>query len=314
MISALAYDSLLCETHKPSATKNSHTHYSHCVKTSRIGLLVQSQNSHHPCMIGEYIGPLNRMYVYGLKQSPELLRYFEKGTVKTEKVGCGVVHHGIPALRRKYGRRVENDLNKHALCIRCKHGAEFKIRASKSFLREGWEELLDCWTCCQNEANVLLGKKVTIGNEAVLTSDFYMYIPSESFPGCCRVGMEERVNKLFYNQIEWKVPHGLLVFRYFDDLFERKNSFLFDHATSAYEVKFFHRTSLYRETGDAFFVERAIKVGIKKTKRPLQDSGNINRYFKDKIYRILQENSTEIEIFGYKVCFIPENTDKDAEL
>lgn len=266
-------------------------------------------------MIYEYSASLDIMYIYNAENTAQdALDCLKKSSVKMENVGGFLVYIGSPALQKNKLEKAEEDLNRTVMNVKCCHGAFFSISTSKYFPREGWEELLDCWICCQSEKNVLLDKEVTITPGTVFASDFYFYVSNGSIPLCCqdKQDADRKLKKVFYNEIDWKLAPEYLVFRYFSHLFERKHNFLFEHNGTRYEVKYYYKTHLCKRLGNIFLMGEAIKVGVKKTNKVFYDKGHINSYFIDKIYQVLSKNTLGIDMCGYKLSFIPEHILKNA--
>lgn len=256
-------------------------------------------------MICEYIRGTSRVYVYNSKSVPDCL---QENTVERDVVGDHVVLVGHPALDVVEQKHNTCDLT--VLAIKCVHGTRLDIATSKYFLRENWEEMLDYWMCCQKEKNVLLGRGMVANGKTAFLSDFYLYALDASVPACCAGRFEkkeEKFNKIFYNDVFWAITDRALVFRYFLTFFEQKNTFLLENDGKRYEIKFFCTTSLCTTRGNRLFCTDALKVGLKQTDRLLHDRGHMNQYFRDKIWQILLLNSTDIEVLGYKVSFIPDS-------
>lgn len=257
-------------------------------------------------MMCEYASDINKMYIYYANDIDDVKEYLHRNSIKKESIEGFFVYTGAPLHAPERSMRTKTSLNTCVLSIRCIHGASFQIGASKSLPPEGWEELLDCWTCCQSENNVLLGKKMVVRSGCAFTSDFYFYTGSSAVPGCCRkaLGCGAEPCKIFYNTIVWDVQDTALVFEYFSSFFERKNIFLFDHRDTRYEVKFFFKTTLCTKDYNIILAKDALKVGIKETAKTIYDKGHVNRYFIDRIYDILMKNSIGVEICGYKMSFV----------
>lgn len=257
----------------------------------------------------EYASSVNRMYIYYAGSTRDAAEYLRLGSVTKEVVGGVSVYTGVPLHVPERAARTKTDLNTHIQAIRCVHGLRFQIGSSKSLPPEGWEELLDCWTCCQSENNVLLGKKMLLRSQCAFTSDFYFYAESSAVPDCCRkpLGCGDGPCKIFYNTVVWNVHDTALIFEYFWSFFERKSVFLFDHESTRYEVKFFFKTMLCTKEKNRMVARDALKVGMKKTAKTFCDKGHVNRYFMDKIYDVLVRNSIDIDVCGYRVSFIAQN-------
>lgn len=259
-------------------------------------------------MMCEYASSVNRMYIYYADSFSDAKEYLCLGSMTRENIGDFSVYTGVPLYMPERCTRTKLNLNALILTIRCIHGASFQIDSSKSFPREGWEELLDCWTCCQSENNVLLGRKMFIRDQCAFTSDFYFYTESCTVPVCCKksLGCVNGPCKIFYNAIVWNVQDTALIFEYFWLFFERKSVFLFEHRSTKYEVKFFFKTTLCTRENNRITARDALKVGMKETARTFCDKEHVNRYFMDKIYDILVRNNIGIEICGYKMSFITQ--------
>lgn len=148
---------------------------------------------------------------------------------------------------------------------------------------DGWQELIDYWSCHNSEFRSVLDLKMRPRKNGVLYSYFYF--------------IKDR--KIFYNELFDEEICDKIIFNFFENHFVNNNSFVFFCGCNI-EVKFFN--VVYLEENDG--LKKAFKVGYKETKKIPKYSDAINEYFSKMILNRLVENKLDIEILGYKLSFI----------
>lgn len=178
--------------------------------------------------------------------------------------------------------------------ITCIHGSKIKFKSINRLPQDGWQELIDCWSCHDHEFKGMLDLKIKPREEGILVSNFYMIMDDKIIPECC--GSR---NKYFYNEIRCGFSDDELIYRFFQEFFEMKNSIVLKIKNVKYEIKLFYECILIQDKH-----VNALKVGFRETTKANDDDLFIGDYFKDKILEILQRNSIKITLLGFELSFI----------
>lgn len=254
-------------------------------------------------MIIEYIKELNKIYLYGNLNS-ELIN-----VTRTEKINNVLIYSGTP--KKEIKIKTEEKIKFEEILIsggiKCKHGVDFKFKKIGKIMREGWEELLDCWVCHSKEKNVILETKLTPKNGQILISDFYFQILKESVPKCCN-----QKNIFYFNEVSTLLKNDLIIFTYLNSFFEMKNIFLIKIENVSYEIKYFYETlickneEIVENTSLNNSIEGCLvkKIGFKKTERIVKKNEHFNEFYKKKIYEFLIKRLIDVEIDGYRIGFL----------
>lgn len=178
--------------------------------------------------------------------------------------------------------------------IKCIHGKKLEFSSVNRLPQEGWQELVDCWSCHNHEFKSLLDLKIAPRKGGILVSNFYLLAHDDALPPCC-LGR----TKLFYNELNVCYPHSHFVYKFFEEYFATKNSIVFDRKEKALEIKLFYKCLLFEDT-----VKEAFKVGIKETDKQLDCDSFIGEFFKKMIFDEIDQNSLGIKAMGYNLSFI----------
>lgn len=178
--------------------------------------------------------------------------------------------------------------------LRCIHGRQIDFTQVHRLPQEGWQELIDCWSCHDNEFKGMLDLKIKPRRGGILVSNFYMLVDVDLLPDCCKTK-----TKLFYNEVSGGLTVEQLIFKFFEEHFAMKSSIVLRLEQKKYEIKLFYRCILIRE-----YPRVAFKVGFRETDKPHDDDSYIGEYFKAEIMRQLTSNELEVVALGYKLSFI----------
>lgn len=184
--------------------------------------------------------------------------------------------------------------------LRCSHGENFNFTTIHRLPQEGWEELIDCWSCHDNEFKGLLDLKVKPRSSGILVSNFYLMAGEKVLPECCKLR-----DKIFYNELICEFTAEQFIFKFFEEHFEMKNSIVLKVGEKSYEIKLFYRCVLIERSELCMSNEHdAFKVGYKETAKSKDDDSFIGDYFKSKIVNQLDKNSIKLSALGYTLSFI----------
>lgn len=190
--------------------------------------------------------------------------------------------------------------------FRCLHGIKIAHRSLNRLPQEGWEELIDCWSCHNCEFRTMLGLTPRPRDGGLLLSDLFLLANDSDLPACCQ-RKDLSVRKLFYNEV---VPsgwsHEMLVYLYLDSYFQNNSALLLEVDGEKYEVRCFYKAMLAVVEDKALRKRPAIKVGIKRTDRLSETTGSINEFYIRLIHRVVMSGTVGISILGYAVSFVQE--------
>lgn len=185
--------------------------------------------------------------------------------------------------------------------LRCQHGKPICFTDIHRLPQEGWEELIGCWSCHNDEFKPLLDLKPRPRKNGILVSNFYLLADVSALPECCK--SEEKV---FYNKITGGFTTRQLIFKFFEEQFEMKSTIVLKIADKKYEIKQFYRCVVIEAGSRNGITWNAFKVGFKETTKANDADGFIGEYFKNKILDQLISNSVDITVLGYVLSFISE--------
>ncbi|KMV65200.1 hypothetical protein M970_100400 [Encephalitozoon cuniculi EcunIII-L] len=190
--------------------------------------------------------------------------------------------------------------------FRCLHGNEILHRSMNRLPQEGWEELIDCWSCHNCEFKTMLGLTPRPREGGLLLSDFFLLINDADLPGCCRRN-DSSIRKLFYNEV---LPNGCthedLAYSYLNAYFRDKNVLLLEVNQARYEIRHFYRAVLITVENRALSRKEAMKVGIKNTDKITESSESINEFYSKLIYDLVMSGTIDITALGYRISFVTE--------
>lgn len=185
--------------------------------------------------------------------------------------------------------------------IYCEHGNEIKYTSANRLPSEGWEELIDCWSCHSNEFKEVLKLKKKVRKGGILVGSFYCIPDSGIMPECCRGH-----KKLYFDKIKSRFSVNNFIFGFLEEYFTNRNIFVVEGSNGEkYSVKFFYKCVLLKEGKQII----AIKVGVRKSYNDevKNDDGKeefINESFRMAMIELLNKNMLSIEALGYKLSFI----------
>lgn len=235
----------------------------------------------------------NRGFVYGSK-SMDLFKKYPQISYKIERTetisGISLFTIFITGLIIPENRNFFNTPGE----IYCKHGKQLKYTSINRLPSEGWEELLDCWSCHNNEFKTMLDLKIKPRINGILISNFYLIAHPGLFSDCCL-----NSSRIFYNDLKISFSDSALIYTFFTEYFQSKNSITLEWKQKTYEIKLFYNCILIDDG-----VCNAIKVGIKESDKLSSGNDFANEYFIDKIFNMLYGNKVCISVLGYDLTFI----------
>jgi ubiquitin-protein ligase E3 D len=192
--------------------------------------------------------------------------------------------------------------------IKCKHSNVVGYETYNHLPQEGWEELVDHWSCHNSEFKSVLDLRPTPRHGGLLVSGLFLLINSDDMPECCRRDGFP-VLKMFHNEICLEgYTHSLLIYLYLRSYFETHEKFFLVRGNEKYEVKPFYFPKIFKMRNDAasdvLMEYNAIKVGFRRTDRIAGKSEYVNEFYMNAIYGELMANEVGAEVLGYRVSFI----------
>lgn len=178
--------------------------------------------------------------------------------------------------------------------IRCSHGNKFNHKTVHRLPQEGWQELIDCWSCHNCEFKSMLDLNIRPRKDGILVSNFYLLANENIVPDCCKNG-----TKFCYEDLKFDFPDSFLVFKFFEDYFFANNSLVIEYENRKYEIKIFYFCLLFIDD-----FERVIKIGIRETERIPDSVIVLSDHYKKIIFNIININKINIEIMGFQTSFI----------
>lgn len=194
--------------------------------------------------------------------------------------------------------RSANSIDLHSIdSAECMHGNRIEFKSINRLPQQGWEELIDCWSCHNNEFKGMLDLEIKPRKEGVLVSNFYMLPHPDILPQCC-----SNKRKIFYNEVKCRFSEKQFIYKFFQEHFEVKSSLVLEVEDVKYEIKVFYACILIKndpeEAIDAF------KVGFRISDKKKDDDSFVGDYFKRQIIENLKENSLKVNILGFEASFI----------
>lgn len=179
--------------------------------------------------------------------------------------------------------------------IICKCGRVISFQQINRLPEEGWEELVDHWSCHNSEFRGMLKLKPLPRKNGLLFSHFY-FIANGSEVCCFNRGV---TSKIYLYEIS-SINIYKLVYTFFKQYFVHKRIFIFRAKDVNYQVNFFDYTVIMDDT----IYYEAIKVGYKITNKIVPESENINDYVALSILSMLEKNNTGIKISAFCLSYI----------
>lgn len=252
-----------------------------------------SRDSPHPMI--ELEMNTGRGFVYGKEklQKLEAIPNLKFKNLNYEKTGeCGIYSFDVESYPCPTDQIELQKMNG----LRCIHGNEIDFKEIHRLPQEGWQELIDCWSCHDNEFKGMLDLRIKPRRGGILVSNFYLLADMDALPKCCKTK-----TKLFYNEISGGLTVAQLIFKFFEEHFETKSQIVLNLDGRKYEIKLFYRCILVREN------ERiAFKVGFRETDKPHDEDSYIGEYFKREMIKQLRDNEIGISAIGYMLSFITQ--------
>ncbi|ELA42481.1 uncharacterized protein VICG_00580 [Vittaforma corneae ATCC 50505] len=242
-----------------------------------------------------------RGFAYG-KESFELLKSVKRlkfQNEKYERTGSA----DIWSFDVEEYERIESSIDLLKISnLKCRHDVNFTFTTVHRLPQEGWEELIDCWSCHNSEFKGMLDLKIKPRKNGILVSNFYLIAGEKVLPECCKAR-----TKMFYNELTCEFSVEQLIFKFFEEYFEMKNSIILKVDGKSYEIKLFYRCILIEKNDSFVFNEHdAFKVGYKETAKNNDEDSYIGDYFKIKIIDQLGRNSVKLSVLGYALSFITQ--------
>ena len=239
--------------------------------------------------------PENKLgFIYDT-ESFELLKYL--GDFNYSIIGQNDFN-GKPIFTIQIARNIS--LNKQSINIleigqiKCQHGNNVDYESINLLPNEGWEELVDCWSCHNDEFKGMIDLKIKPRNNGILASHLYLVSHPSVLPECCNYK-----SKFFFNELKIKFSDANLIYRFFDDYFNIKNTFVFSQGEEVYEIKYFYKCWVI----ESKCIE-SMKIGFKKLNVFPIESHCLNNYYIDYLIKHLHDNSIHITVIDYELNFI----------
>ncbi|WUR04176.1 putative polyadenylation protein [Vairimorpha necatrix] len=196
--------------------------------------------------------------------------------------------------------------------FKCKHFNKIEYSSYNLLPSEDWHELIDCWSCHNNEFASVKDLKIKVRPKGLLISSFFLFINKSDLPECCQDHnnsesfiqdfKSNKTIKLWFNELE-NVDHKKVIFDYLFTYFKYNNIFIFKYKDKIYEMKFFYTLDFFIINKNQY--TKSMKIGIRE---------NPNLYFKPKNNEFINDFYIEmiyneilyldIEILNYKTGFI----------
>ncbi|AFM99142.1 hypothetical protein EHEL_100490 [Encephalitozoon hellem ATCC 50504] len=191
--------------------------------------------------------------------------------------------------------------------FRCLHGNEVIHKSLNRLPQEGWEELIDCWSCHNCEFKTMLDLSPRPRKGGLLLSDFFLLINDSDLPRCCRKN-NSSVRKLFYNEVLLQgCTHEALAYSYLDFYFRNTPVLLLEVNQRRYEIRHFYKAMVMTVENKALVKRKAMKVGIKETEKPIEKNENINEFYSKITYDIVMSGMVGTTALGYKISLVEKN-------
>lgn len=181
--------------------------------------------------------------------------------------------------------------------IKCKHGHSIAQKSTHRLPQEGWQELIDCWSCHNHEFNSMLDLKIAPRPGGILLSNFYLIAHPQLLPTCCNSN-----TKIFYNDIISSLSNSFFIYKFFEEYFAMKSTIVMSIENKKYEIKLFYWCNMIKEKKSPAF-----KVGFRESTKQSDSDSFIGDFFKKAILNQLIENSIGIKLLDYTLSFIGMN-------
>ncbi|EHY65811.1 hypothetical protein NERG_01418 [Nematocida ausubeli] len=180
---------------------------------------------------------------------------------------------------------------------------------------DGWEELIDMWSCHCREFAHLAEQDIKPKKNGVLYSTLYLVIENERVPKCIRSSMEcgkkndqQMYTKVFYNQITTGMPDEYFLFYYLYDALQTRQEIEVVGEHRTYNIRLLDITYIYHgETTDSPIFNLSLKLAYKEVPSDKNQQASlpyINKYYTETLISLLHKNRISIEMNKRTVSFI----------
>ncbi|KAI5165293.1 hypothetical protein NEIRO03_0251 [Nematocida sp. AWRm78] len=180
---------------------------------------------------------------------------------------------------------------------------------------DGWEELIDMWSCHDREFSHLTEQEMKPKKNGVLYSTLHLIIEKERAPNCIEIIKEEntkrsseKYTKIFYNQIVTNISDEYFLFYYLYDILQTRQEIEISVNSKICNIRLVDITYTYNgHITDKPKFNLSLKLAYKKisTDEPHSVSLlNINKYYTEALADLLDKNSTGIEMNNRIISFI----------
>ncbi|KAM0679316.1 hypothetical protein BDAP_000183 [Binucleata daphniae] len=228
-------------------------------------------------------------YIYVLNNK-EMVN-FEYTLVKTENI-FGILVHKIKHKIDTSHNNQKFDFEGIVKNMSCKCTKRFNIMQINALPEEGWEDLIDFWSCHDSEFRSMLDLKPKPRKGGVLTGDFYFLINENE--SCCF-----KKQKIFYNEVFDEKTCMLIIYHFLMKYFKHQSKYILHTQNKVYELCFFDEVFIF-ENDEA---KPALKLGIKQSAKVYTKNENINDFFCQTLYNELIENRLKITVFAYNITY-----------
>ncbi|EPR79990.1 hypothetical protein SLOPH_1797 [Spraguea lophii 42_110] len=197
------------------------------------------------------------------------------------------------------------------ICKYCNNCIE--IENSDRLPSIGWEELVDHWSCHNNEFKSLLNLKPKPRTNSILYSNFYFLINSINY--CCwKENKENQILKIFYNEINTIYDDKDIIYIFLEEYFKNNDILQINNVI----IKFYNESIIAMEENDENnglheYFYKSLKVGYKIVNKK-HEKKEINEYYRERIIALLNENKIDRKIDGYILSFIFSDKTKIKEI
>lgn len=230
---------------------------------------------------------------------PNYLRYREKKTVVLKTRTLLVENKPVPEDITVHAI-FEDTMRAHLARVQCKCGCTIiQNDALHRLPSEGWEEMVDAWSCHSREFEHLAQKPLRPRKTGVLFHPLYFLIGTDRSPACLKHKKLQDPMQVFYNEVTLGVPDECLLFHYLYEIFQAKRK---HEINGQIELVCLEITQVYK--GPISSLKKmpnpvtALKLAYKKKAQATEqasttrDSASLNAHFAESLLRILNSNST----------------------
>ncbi|KAI5171974.1 hypothetical protein NEFER03_1239 [Nematocida sp. LUAm3] len=179
---------------------------------------------------------------------------------------------------------------------------------------DGWEELVDMWSCHNREFEHLLEKKLAPRENGVLYSPLCLYIDRERAPSCLQE--KDEICQIFYNELKLDASDESLLFYYLYEKFQTEKRIVIQ-GDCTYTLKMLEVTNMSRGSLKEALCSSSIRLALKivfvkeyesshqhMTSERLQEKKSINEYYSKRLIEILKRNNVSFSSKGESISFV----------